>query len=272
MTGWVVSTNPSGWKPSERRQVAVLEDPDEGPEAGHDRQRVHDQRLGRQDDRAEQDEQHEVGRHDDEQGRAREVGADPVDDVGDVRRAAPDEDRHPGRRRERPAGRAQGRDQRLALVAVRAVRRVERERGQVARASSPRARSGRSGRAVRSGRRTAACTGPASGAGRRRRGCRRARRADRRRGGASSRTAPRGWPGSSRRPGSGWRGRSARTRPRRTRLEPVERGTRRHLGRQDRGVGCVEPDVQERRAEQQQEGEGRDEDRDRVTHHPARQA
>ncbi len=115
-----------------RRQVAVLEDPDEGPEAGHDRQRVHDQRLGRQDDRAEQDEQHEIGRHDDEQRRAREVGPHPVDDVGDVRGAAPDEDRHAGRRRERAAGRAQGRDQRLALVAVRPVGRVERERREVA--------------------------------------------------------------------------------------------------------------------------------------------
>ena len=33
--------------------------------------------------------------------------ADPIDDVGDVRGAAADEDRHPGRRRERAAGVAQ---------------------------------------------------------------------------------------------------------------------------------------------------------------------
>ena len=55
-------------------------------------------------------------------------------------------------------------------------------------------------------------------------------------------------------------------------LEPVERGPRRHRGRQDRRVGCVEPDVEERRAEEEQEGEGRDEDRDGVAHHPSGEA
>ena len=50
---------------------------------------------------------------------------DAVDDVGDVRRAAADEDRHPGRRRERARRAAQVADERPALVAVRAVRRVD---------------------------------------------------------------------------------------------------------------------------------------------------
>ena len=51
-------------------------------------------------------------------------------------------------------------------------------------------------------------------------------------------------------------------------LEPVEGGPRRDLGRQDRGVRGVEPDVQERRSEDQQEEQGRDQHRDRVAHDP----
>ena len=140
MTGWVVSTYPSGWKPSGAREVAVLEDPDERAEARDDRQRVHDQRLGRQHDRAKEHEQDEVGRDDDEQQRPREVGRDPVDHVGDVGGAATHQHGHPGRRREARRRVAQSGDQGLALVAVRAVRRVQGERGQVA------LRRGRQGR------------------------------------------------------------------------------------------------------------------------------
>ena len=105
-----------------RRQVAVLEDPDQRAEAGHDRQRVHDQRLGRQHDRAQQDEQHEVGRDDDEQRRPREVGRGP----GRRRRRRPRRRHRPGpssrpAARAAPPGVAQVGDQRPALVAVRAV-------------------------------------------------------------------------------------------------------------------------------------------------------
>ena len=196
----------------------------------------------------------------------------PVDDVGDVRGAASDQDRHAGRRRERAAGRAQGRDQRLALVAVRAVRRVERERREVAAG-----RRGEGGldvavarpvrvaveervlgqrqaridvdeavdaRDVRIRRQPARVVVERGEVGRGRRGALGPDRQDDRRELALAELAP----------------------------EPVERRARRHLGRQDRGVGGVEPDVQERRTEQQEEGEGRDQDRDRVTHHPACQA
>ena len=174
ITGWVVSTKPSGWKPSGARQVAVLEDPDQGPEARHDRQRVHHQRLGRQHDRAQQDEQHEVRRHDDEQRGPREV------------RGRPGPRRRPRRRRRRRPARpsrpvaASGRSGRAgrATSALPSSRfgpygRVERERGQVAVGRRRRAPSRRSGRAGRSGRRRGAGTGRASAAGRRRRGCRR---------------------------------------------------------------------------------------------------
>ena len=112
MTGCVVSTKPSGCEAEQRREVAVLEDPDERAEAGEDRERVHDQRLGRQHDRAQQQEEHEVGRHEDEERRAREVGGDAVDDVGDLGRAAADEDVDAGRRRERGLGIAQLLDER----------------------------------------------------------------------------------------------------------------------------------------------------------------
>ena len=52
------------------------------------------------------------------------------------------------------------------------------------------------------------------------------------------------------------------------RVEPVERRPGWHVGRQDRGVRSVEPDVQERGTEQEQEPEGRDEHRHRMAHHP----
>ena len=55
-------------------------------------------------------------------------------------------------------------------------------------------------------------------------------------------------------------------------LEAIERGARRDAGRQDAGVRGVEPDMQERRAEQEQQGERRDEDRDRPAHDAAREA
>ena len=84
-----------------RREVAVLEDPDQGAEAGQDREPVHDERLGRQHHRAQQHEEHEIGRDEDEQGRPREVGADPVHHVLDLRRATAHRDGDPGRRRER---------------------------------------------------------------------------------------------------------------------------------------------------------------------------
>ena len=82
----------------QRRQVAVLEDPDERAEAGRDRQRVDDERLGRQHHRAQQHEQDEVGRDQDEQRRAREVRRD-----ARRRRRAPRPRRH-RRARVMPAG------------------------------------------------------------------------------------------------------------------------------------------------------------------------
>ena len=121
------------WLESEQgRQVAVLEDPDQRPEARRERERVHEQRLGRQDDRAQEHEQHKVGRDDDEQRRAREVGSHPIDHVGDVGRAATDKHRDARRRRQRATRVAQVRDQRTTLVAVRAEGRVQRECREVA--------------------------------------------------------------------------------------------------------------------------------------------
>ena len=76
-----------GLEAEEGREVALLEDPDQGPEAGADRKGVHDERLGRQDRRAEEDEEDEVRRHDDEQARAREFRGHLGDDV--LRRRPP---------------------------------------------------------------------------------------------------------------------------------------------------------------------------------------
>ena len=120
-------------EPEQRGQVAVLEDPDQRTEAGDDRERVHDQRLGRQHHRPQEDEQHEVGRHDDEQERS----------AGSRRGRGRRRRRHRPRRHRRgrssPAGGASGpvgsrrsATSGLALVAVRAVRRGDRERRQVA--------------------------------------------------------------------------------------------------------------------------------------------
>jgi hypothetical protein len=67
------------------------------PNDGHDRQRVHGQRLERQDHRAQEHEEHGVGRDKDEQRGPREVRADSADDVVDVRGAATDEHAHAGR-------------------------------------------------------------------------------------------------------------------------------------------------------------------------------
>ena len=137
-------------EPQDRRQVAVLEDPDQRPERGHDRERVHDQRLGRQDDRSKQDEQDEVGRHEDEQGGPREAGADAVDHVDHVGRAATDQHGRPDRWRQPAVGRSQRRHQRPGLVGVGAVRRGQREQGQVALGGGRQARGhesiGRTGR------------------------------------------------------------------------------------------------------------------------------
>ncbi len=55
-------------------------------------------------------------------------------------------------------------------------------------------------------------------------------------------------------------------------LEPIEGDPRRDRRRQDRGVRGVEPDMQEGPAEEQQEGQRRDEDRDRVAHDPPSEA
>ena len=204
--------------------------------------------------------------------RAREVGPDPVDDVGDVRRATPDEDRHPGRRRERPAGRAQGRDQRLAFVAVRAVGRVEGECGEVA-----------AGRRSEGGLHVAVAWPVRVAVQQRVLGQRQARvdvdeavdAGDVRIGGQAARiVVQRREIGRGGRAALGPHGKDDRRELALAELglEPVERGARRHLGREDRGVGGVEPDVQERRAEQQEEGEGRDQDRDRMTHDATRKA
>ena len=54
--------------------------------------------------------------------------------------------------------------------------------------------------------------------------------------------------------------------------ESVEGGAGRDARRQDRRVRGVEPDVEERRAEQQQDRQRRQEDRDRAAHDPAREA
>ena len=82
----------------QRRQVPVLEDPHQRTEAGDDREAVHDQRLERQHHRPQQQEQHEVGGDEDEQGRAGEVLAHPGDHVGHLGRASRDLDRKTGRR------------------------------------------------------------------------------------------------------------------------------------------------------------------------------
>ena len=57
MIGLPAMVNPGEVKPSELEQVALLEDPDEGAEAGGDREQGHHDRLDRDHERAEQQEQ-----------------------------------------------------------------------------------------------------------------------------------------------------------------------------------------------------------------------
>ena len=54
--------------------------------------------------------------------------------------------------------------------------------------------------------------------------------------------------------------------------QPVEGSARRDVRREDARVRRVEADVEERRTQHQQEGEGRDEDRDRMAHDPPGEA
>ena len=115
----------------QRREVAILEDPDKGAEARDDRQGVHDERLGRQDHRPKEHEEDEIGRHDYEESGPREVGRDPPDHVSDVRRASTDEDLHSVRRGQRTRARPEIANERPTLVPVRAERGEDRESGEV---------------------------------------------------------------------------------------------------------------------------------------------
>ena len=171
----------------------------------------------------------------------------------------PTSDRHPGRRRRaaRPAcaGRRPARvpSSRFGPYGVYSVNAVRSPRVVAASAVCDVAVA----RPVRVGVEQGVLV-EASGAGRRRPGCRRARRAGPPRGGASSRTGRPGWPGIGRRAVGPDRQHDRRELAlAELGLEPVEGGARRRrLGRQDRGVRGVEPDVQERRAEQEQEERG----------------
>ena len=190
-------------RPEQRREVAVLEDPDERAERGEDRQACSSpapSAAGARERRRSSSTRYVVTRMN--SARPRELRADARDDVLDVGRAAADEDRHAPGRAERTGVRAQvARRARGPTGVVRPVGRGDRERGQVA---ARRRRECLGDEAVR--RAVAAAieqlrTARASGADRRRRGCRRARSAGRRPAGASSRRARRGSSGSVAGPG-----------------------------------------------------------------------
>ena len=93
-----------------------------------------------------------------------------------------------------------------------------------------------------------------------------------RRCGASTHRWRRGCPPRSPGRPSGSRSRSARTRPPRRRHASDRRPRRGKVRRGDACVGRVEAHVQERRAQQEQEREGRNEDRHGPAHHPPRES
>ena len=246
---------PQGHEVQQRREVAVLEDPDQGAEAGQDRQRVHDQRLERQHHRAQQQEQHEVGRDEDEQRRARErPGA--TRSTTSTTSAAP-----PPTSTRRPAGGASGlggsRRSRTSARASGWLLRVagdDREGGQVV--------VGRRGEGLRDGP-VAGTRGvaqeqlvllPASAAGRCPRCCPPGSPADRRRGAGTSRTAGPRSPGRSPGRRSCTASTSGANSP--SGNSPDQRVVGHaggHVRWQDRCVRGVEADMQERRPERDQE-------------------
>ena len=102
MTGSVVSTNPSGWKPSSRDRLPSWKTHTSAPNAAVIESVFMTIALSGQPDRAQEHEQDEVGRDHDEQAGPREVRRDPAHRVADVGGAATDQDRA------RPAGGASG--------------------------------------------------------------------------------------------------------------------------------------------------------------------
>ena len=195
-----------------------------------------------------------------------------IDHVGHVGGAAPDERRHPGRRGERPTRCSEVGDQRASLVAVRAIAGRQRERRQVAAGGG-----GQRGlhvavaRPVRVGvEQGVLLQGQAlvdvdqavhARDARVRREASRPVVEGRQVGRISRRAVGPDGDHDRRELALAELG-----------LEPVEGRARGDGRRQDRRVRGVEPDVQERRAEHEQEEQGRDEHGDRVAHDPPREA
>ena len=71
MIGLPATVNPGEVKPRTFDRLPVLEDPDEGAEAGGDRQQGHHDRLQRDHDRAEQQEQDQAAREERDPDRVR---------------------------------------------------------------------------------------------------------------------------------------------------------------------------------------------------------
>ncbi len=269
MTGWVVSTNPSGWNPKAADRLPSWKIQTSAPKlATIESVFITRALIGRMTERSRTNSTRYVVTTMN-RSRPREVGGHAIHDVGDVRRAASDEHADAGRRGERAGGVAHRPDEGASLVAVGAVRRGDRERGHVplgrrrqALGHVPVARAVRVAveQLVLRERQPRIDVDEAVDP------------LDPRVGREAARVVVQR--GEVRRLGRGT-GRPDREHDRgelalaEVRLEAVEGGPGRDLGRQDRGVGRVEPHVEERRAEDEEQREGRDEDGDRVAHHPS---
>ena len=255
ITGWVVSTKPSGWKPRIADRLPSWKIQTSAPKlATIESVFITSALAGRITERSRTNSTRYVVTTMNRAVRGKSA-ATRVDDVGDVRRAAADQHGRPAGRRSGPVGVAQVGHEGAALVTVRAVRRVEREGRQVALGRRrQRRRDVPVARAVR-----VAVEQPVLLEGQARVDVDEALHA---RDPRIRRQPPRVVvqrgevsPGSVAGAGrSGSRARSARTRPRRTR--PRDGRRRRAMARSAgriEAVRGVEPDVQERRAEHEQE-------------------
>ena len=115
-----------GGEAQKAAQMPLLKDPDQRAVRRQDRQPVHQDRLQRQEHRAEQHQQYEIGRRDHERDRLREVGIHLGDDVDDLCRT-------PIHEQSQAVGfyRPQLRQQRLVPLVIGQVAGVRQDDGRV---------------------------------------------------------------------------------------------------------------------------------------------